>query len=66
MANKPQTSRAKATPAYAKPNTTGKARTSPRKPSIEVGPSRTTYVVVAAVVLLLIVAAVAAIVISTT
>jgi hypothetical protein len=66
MANKPQVSRAKATPAYAKPNTTGKARTSPRKPSIAAGPSRTTYLVVAAVVLLLIVAAVVAIVFSAT
>ena len=62
MANKPHTNRAKATPAYAKPNTSGKARPPARKPSP--GASAATWIVVGVVAALAIVAAVVAVLVT--
>jgi cytochrome c biogenesis protein CcmG, thiol:disulfide interchange protein DsbE len=61
MANKPHTSRAKATPAYAKPNTS--RRSTPARPSAP-APSRTVVIVVAVVAALAVAAAVIAVVVA--
>lgn len=62
MANKPQKGRAKATPAYAKPNPSAKPRTAASKQAAAEKPSPTVWIVVAVVAVLAVAAGIIAVV----